>query len=167
MRGSCQGNPSKMARKLPQNRGPRSAAVGYGNRGTMFRCLVALLACLERAPGPTGSTAALPKIFPMGPVTTPFPRTQRRPLEPGSPAQRFAATRLGRPPQQLRAHHSGKNQSRFPFARSSLSEGDPAPAQTPPIVPRRSISRLRRRAASLLVLSKKGSSFAIRPHFFL
>ena len=33
--------------------------------------------------------------------------------------------------------------------------------QTPSRVPRRSISRLSRRAASLLVLSKKGSSFAI------
>jgi hypothetical protein len=29
---------------------------------------------LERAPGPTGTTAALPQIFPMGPVMTPFPR---------------------------------------------------------------------------------------------
>ena len=120
-----------MARKLPQNRGPRSAAVGRGNRGTMLRCFLAVLACLERAPGPAGPTAALSQIFPMGPVTTPFPRTQRRSLEPGGPAQRFAATRLRRPPQQHRAHHSGKDQSRFPLWGSSLSEGDPALAQIP------------------------------------
>ena len=44
-------NSSKMAGKLPQNRGPRSASVGHGNRGTMLRYLLALLACLERAPG--------------------------------------------------------------------------------------------------------------------
>ena len=93
MRGAFKRNSSKMARKLPQNRGPRSAAVGYGNRGTMLRCFLALLACLERAAGPAGPTAALPQIFTMGPVTTPFPRTQRRSLESGSPAQRFAATR--------------------------------------------------------------------------
>ena len=82
-------------------------------------------------PGPTGPTAALPQISPMGPVTTPFPRTQRRPLEPGGPAQRFAATRLRRTPQQHRTHHSGKDQSRFPLEGSSLSERDPALAQTP------------------------------------
>ena len=41
--------------------------------------IAALLACLERAPGPTGPTAALPQILPMGSVTTPFPRTQWRP----------------------------------------------------------------------------------------
>ena len=34
-------------------------------------------------------------------------------------------------PQQHRAHHSGKDQSRFPLKESSLSEGDPALAQTP------------------------------------
>ncbi len=61
--------------------------------------IAALLACLERAPGPTGPTAALPQILPMGSVTTPFPRTQWRPLEPGSHAQRFAATRPRRLPQ--------------------------------------------------------------------
>ena len=127
----------------------------------MLRCFLALLACLERAPGPTGPTAALPQIFPMGSVTTPFPRTQRRSLESGGHAQRFAKTRLRRPPQQHRPHHAGKDQSRFPFARSSLSEGDPAPSANSPSVSRRSISRLSRREASLLVLSKKGSSFAI------
>jgi AraC-like DNA-binding protein len=31
-----------MARKLPRNRGPRSAAVGRGNRGNLLRCLLAL-----------------------------------------------------------------------------------------------------------------------------
>ena len=43
---------SKMAGKLPQNRGPRSASVGHVYRGTMLRYLLALLACLERAAGP-------------------------------------------------------------------------------------------------------------------
>ena len=71
------------------------------------------------------------KSLHMEPIRTPFPRAQRRPLEPGSPAQRFAATRLRRTPQQHRAHHSGKDQSRFPLEGSSLSERDPALAQTP------------------------------------
>jgi hypothetical protein len=97
----------------------------------MLRYFLALLACLERAPGQAGAATALPQIAPMEPVRTPFPRTQRRPLEPGSPAQRFAATRLRKAPQQHRAHHSGKDQSRFPLKASSLSEGDPALAQTP------------------------------------
>jgi hypothetical protein len=119
MRGSCQGNPSKMARKLPQNRGPRSAAVGYGDRGTLLRCLLALLACLERAPGPAGPTATLPKISPLEPIKAPFPRAQRRSLEPGSPAQRFAATQRGRRAQQHWVHHSGEDQSRFPLEGSS------------------------------------------------
>jgi hypothetical protein len=131
MRGAGQRNPSKMARKLPQNRGPRSAFVGRGNRGTMLRSSLALLACLERAPGQAGAAAALPQIAPMGPIRTPFPRAMRRPLEPGSPAQRFAATRLRQTSQQHRAHHSGKDQSRFPLKEFSLSEGDLAPAQTP------------------------------------
>ena len=126
----------------------------------MLRCLPALLACLERAPGPTGSTAALPQISPMGPVSTPFPRTKRRPLEPGSPAQRFAATRLRRTSQHHRAHHSGKDQSRFPLEGSSLEKRSGSSANSPR-VSRRSNSRLSRREASLLVLSKKGSSFAI------
>jgi hypothetical protein len=85
----------------------------------MLRCFLALLACLERAPGPTGPTAALPQIFPMEPIKAPFPRAQRRPLESGSSAQRSAATRLRRLPQQHRAHHSGKDQSRFPLEGSS------------------------------------------------
>ena len=110
MRRACQRNPSKMARKLPQNRGTRSDSVGRGNRGTMLRCLLALLACLERAPGQAGPAAALPQISPMEPITTPFPRAQRRPLEPGSPAQRSAATQLGRRVQQHRAQYSGENQ---------------------------------------------------------
>jgi hypothetical protein len=71
----------------------------------------------------------------MGPIQTPFPRTQRRSLEPGRPAQRFAATRPGRRPQQRRAHHSEKDQSRFPLEGSSLSEKDPALAQTPRAFP--------------------------------
>jgi hypothetical protein len=119
-----------MARKLPQNRGARSASVGHSNRGTMLRYLLALLACLERAPGQAGPAPALPQISPMGPVRTYFPRTQRRPLEPSSPAQRFAAIRLRHTPQQHRAHHSGEDQSRFPLEGSSLSERDPALEQT-------------------------------------
>ena len=47
-----QRNASKMAGKLPQNRGPRSASVGHVYRGTMLRYFLALLACLERAAGP-------------------------------------------------------------------------------------------------------------------
>jgi hypothetical protein len=119
MRGACQGNSSKMAGKLPQNRGPRSASVGRGNRGTMLRSFLALLACLERAPGPAGPTAALPKISPLEPIKAPFPRAQRRSLEPGSPAQRSAATQRGRRAQQHWAHHSGEDQSRFPLEGSS------------------------------------------------
>ena len=118
-------NSSKMARKMPQNRWPRSASVGDGNRGTMLRSSLALLACLERAAGQAGAAAALPQIAPMEPVRTPFPRAQRRPPEPGSPAQRFAATRLRQTPQQHRAHHSGKDPSRFPLWESSLG-GDRA-----------------------------------------
>ena len=150
-----------MARKLPQNRWPRSASVGHGNRGNMFRYLLALLACLERAPGQAGAAAALPQIAPMEPVRTPFPRAQRRPLEPGSPAQRFAATRLRQTPQQHRAHHSGKDQSRFPLREFSLSERGSGSSANSPSVSRRSISRLSRRKASLRFSQKKASSFAI------
>jgi hypothetical protein len=115
MRGAFKRNSSKMARKLPQNRGARSASVGHGNRGTMLRSSLALLACLERAPGPTGPAAALPKISPLEPIKAPFPRAQRRPLEPGSTTQRSAATQLDRRAQQFPAHHSGEDQSRFPL----------------------------------------------------
>ena len=123
MRGACQRNASKMARKLPQNRGPRSASVGSGNRGTMLRSSLALLACLERAAGPARPTAALPQISRVEPITTPFPRAQRRRLGPGSPAQRSAATQRGGGAQQHRAHHSGEDQSRFPLWRSLSIEG--------------------------------------------
>ena len=128
MRGAGQRNASKMARKLPQNRWPRSAAVGYGDRGTMFRSSLALLACLERAPGPAGPTAALPKISPLEPIKAPFPRAQRRSLEPGSPAQRSAAPQFDRRAQQFPVHYSGKDQS-FPLEGSSLSEWGPALVQ--------------------------------------
>ena len=80
MRGTRQRNSSKMARKLPQNRGPRNASVGRGNRGTMLRCFLAFLARLERAAGQAGSTAALPQISRVEQIKTPFPRTQRRSL---------------------------------------------------------------------------------------
>jgi hypothetical protein len=86
MRGARQRNSSKMARKLPQGRGPRSAALGRGDRRTMLRCLLALLARLERAAGPAGSTAALPQISRVEQIKIPFPRTQRRSLGPSSPA---------------------------------------------------------------------------------
>jgi hypothetical protein len=89
-----------------------------------------------------------------------IPRTQRRSLGPSSPAQRSAATQRGRRVQQHRAHHSGKDQSRFPLG-ILFSEGSGSRAKNSPRVPRRSNSRLRRREASLLVLSKKESSFAI------
>jgi len=58
--------------------------------------------------------------------------------------------------QQQRAHHSGKDQGRFPRWESSLSERGPDSTANSLRVSRRSISRLRRRDASLLVLSKKG-----------
>jgi hypothetical protein len=52
MRRACQRNSSEMARKLPQNRGKRSAFVGRANPGTMLRACLTLLARLERAAGP-------------------------------------------------------------------------------------------------------------------
>jgi hypothetical protein len=52
VRRACERNSSKMASKLPQNHGNRSASVGRANRGTMLRYLLALLARLERAAGP-------------------------------------------------------------------------------------------------------------------
>jgi hypothetical protein len=69
-----------MASEPPKGRGPRSASVGHGNRGTMLRYLPALLACLERAAGPARPTAALPQISSMEPITTPFPRPNGAPL---------------------------------------------------------------------------------------
>ena len=45
-----------------------------------FAVSLALLACLERAPGPARSTAALPEISPMGPIRTPFPGPNGAPL---------------------------------------------------------------------------------------
>jgi hypothetical protein len=122
----------------------------------MLRSSLALLACLERAPGPAGAAAALPKIFPLEPIKAPFPRAQRRSFEPGSPAQRAAATQRGRRAQQYPAHHSGEDQSRFPLERCSLSEGGSGSSANPPSVARLSISRLSRRVASLLVFSKIG-----------
>jgi hypothetical protein len=143
-----------MARKLPQNHGKRSASVGGSNQGTLLRYLLALLARLESAAGPARPTAALPQIAQMEPIKNPIPRTQRRSLGPSSPAQRSAAAQRGRRVQRHRAHHSGKNQSRFPPWGSSLSEGSGSRAKNSPRVSRRSNSRLRRREASLLVLSK-------------
>ena len=84
-----------------------------------FAARLALLARLERAAGPARPTAALPQIAPMEPIKTPIPRTQRRSLGPSSPAQRSAATQRGRRVQQHLAHHSGKDQSRFPLWGSS------------------------------------------------
>jgi len=151
-----------MAGKLPQNRWQRCASVGRANPGTMLRACPALLARLERAAGPAGPTAALPQISQMEPIKTPFPRAGRRSLGPGSPAQRSAATPLGRRVQHHPTRHSGKDQSRFPLWGSALSEGSGSrPRGLPRTVPRRSNSRLSRREASLLVLSKKESSFAL------
>src|SRR3984893_13901124 len=82
-----------------------------------------------------------------------FPGPRRCSLGPSSPAQRSAATQRGGRAQQHRAHHSGKDQSRFPLWGSSLSEGSGSSANSPR-VPRRSISRFSRREASLLILSK-------------
>ena len=60
-----------------------------------------------------------------------FPGPNGAPL--GRAALHNALRRLnaGRRAQQHRAHHSGKDQSRFPLWGSSLSERDPALAQTP------------------------------------
>jgi hypothetical protein len=52
---TCQRNPSKMARKLPQNRGTRSAAVGRGNRGTLLHCFLALQRMTIGKPDPESS----------------------------------------------------------------------------------------------------------------
>ena len=105
-----------MAPKLPPNHGNRCASVGRANPGTMFRYLLAFLARLAGAVGPPGPTAALPQIAQMEPIKTPFSRAKRRPLGPGSPAQRSAATRRGSRAQRHHpAHHSGKDQSRFPL----------------------------------------------------
>jgi len=108
-----------MAPKLPQDHGNRSASVGRANPGTMLRYLLALLARLERTAGPAGPTAALPQISQMESIKPPFSGAQRRSLGPGSPAQRSAATQRGRRAQQHPAHHSGKDQSRFPLWGSS------------------------------------------------
>ena len=108
-----------MAPGLPQNHGNRSASVGRANPGTLLRYLLALLARLERTAGPARPTAALPQIAQMEPIKTPIPGTQRRSLGPSSPAQRSAATQPGRRVRQHPAHHSGKDQNRFPLWGSS------------------------------------------------
>ena len=111
-----------MASEPPKGRGPRSASVGHGNRGTMLRYLPALLACLERAAGPARPTAALPQISSMEPITTPFSRPRRRSLEPGRPAQRSAATQLGRRSGEFTASFGGcRKDSSFRGIRQSAS----------------------------------------------
>ena len=74
---------------------------------------------LERTAGPARPTAALPQIAQMEPIKTPIPRTQRRSLGPSSLAQRSAATQRGGRARQHPAHHSGKDQNRFPLSGSS------------------------------------------------
>ena len=114
MRRDCQRNASKMACQLPQSQGKPSASLGRAHPGTGSRSCLALLARLAGATRPARPTAALPQISPMEPIKTPFPRTERRFLGPSSPAQRSAATQRGSRAQQHRAHHSGKDQTRFP-----------------------------------------------------
>ena len=46
----------------------------------MLRYLLALLACLERAPGPAGAAAALPQIAPMEQIRLLFPGPAAPPL---------------------------------------------------------------------------------------
>jgi hypothetical protein len=148
-------------RKLPQNRWPRSASMGHGNRGTMLRYLLALLACLERAPGQAGAAAALPQIAPMEPIRTPFPRAQRRPLESGSPAQTLCGDSTS-PDPPTASSPSLRKRSEPLSSEGILSKcGGSVSSANSPSVPRRSISRSSRREASLLVLSKTRSSFAI------
>jgi hypothetical protein len=154
-----------MAPKLPQNHGKRSAFVGRFNRGTLLRYLLAFLACLERAAGPAGPTAALPQISPMEPITTPFPRAQRRSLGPSSPAQRSAATQYGRRVQWHRAHHPAKDQSRFPRWGSS-SARDPALAQTPRGF-RVALFRVSVAGKRASMFSQSKDPVSLSPHFFL
>src|ERR1700692_3108057 len=60
------------------------------------------------------------KSFPWSQSRLLFPRAKRRSLGPSSPAQRSATTQRGRRAQQQQpAHHSGKDQSRFPLWGSS------------------------------------------------
>jgi len=91
LRRAGQRNPSKMARKLPQNQGPGSDSLGRENRGTLLRSCFKALARLERAAVPARPTAALPQIAKLEPVKAPFPRAQRRSLGSSSLAQRSAA----------------------------------------------------------------------------
>ena len=72
--------------------------------------------------GPAGPTASLSQISFVEPIKAPFPRPQRRSLEPGCPAQRSTAAQLDRRPQQYRARYSGEDQCLFPLEGSSLSE---------------------------------------------
>ena len=93
-----QRNASKMAGKLPQNRGPRSASVGHVYRGTMLRYFLALLACLGESCWPAlingGSTANLFR----GANQDPFSRSQR--ALAGQPCTSSGATERGGRAQQ-------------------------------------------------------------------
>jgi hypothetical protein len=113
---------------------------------------------LEIWPGRTngGSTAKLSIGANQGSL---FQDPTALPLSRAAHAQRFAATRLRRPPQTASGHHPKRSE-----ALSSvwiLSVEASVSSANFPSVPRRSISRLSREEASLPVLSKKGSSFPI------
>jgi hypothetical protein len=88
---------------------------------------------------------------PMEPITAPFPRAGRRSLGPSSPAQRSAATQRGRRAQQHRAHHSGKDQSRFSSVRII------APSKGSPRVPRRLRPALRSPSAAAAIRAFGGT----------
>src|SRR5271166_3070965 len=157
-----------MAQKLPQNLWNRSASVGRGNPGTMLRASLALLARLERAAGPAGPTAALPQNR--------FNGANQASFSPGRAALPWAEQPCTTPCDdwawQKSAAASGPSLRKRSESLSSvgilliLSEGSRSRPKGSPRVPRRSNSRLSRREASLLVLSKKGSSFAVARNSF-
>ena len=150
-----------MARKLPQNHG--NAKCFCGTRQS--RNHASLFPCASGTPGESGwpgqtnggSTANLSNganqdSFSPGPTALPW-------------AEQPCTTLCGDSTWQESAAASGPSLRKRSESLSSvgilLSEGSGSRARAPPRVPRRSNSRLSRREASLLVLSKKGSSFAI------
>ena len=120
MRGTCPRKPSKMARKLSQIGGREMILWKAAIEERLLRCLLALLACLERGK-PARPTAALPQISRMEPIKTPFPCPAALPWA-DCPAQRTASiSQLARRTQEHRADHSGKDQSCVPrWARSGF-----------------------------------------------
>jgi hypothetical protein len=157
MRGSCRRNSSKMARKLPQDRGPRSAAVERGDRGT----IASLSPCAFGTPGENGWPADQRRLYRKS-LQWSRPRLLF-PVPSGAPLDR-AALRNALQRLNLARAASGrslrKRSESLSLVGSLLRKGSGSSANSPRLS-RRSISRLSRREAILLVLSKSGSSFAI------